>query len=303
MLADTVAVHCPACSRTWTVTRRADGTYPATARCAMGRGGCGRTGIKVPRGTSPPRSVALSPAAAAAPWEPPSEPRGFARTGGTCPDCHAPVMTEPRGTTLWCSGCKSAVTPPAVLAPYQRGAQVTRAAKSQRERDLEALALARRKGAMGAQLAALADDERLTPDSAAVVAWFAEQVKAAASGARLDELVELFADAGIRRRRFWQGKPAALTAGYDEDQADEPAPPRPALAAVPAVPHQMTWAEAIAASGLRVAPHLSGCQLTEHGLQCSGWPGRHIGSAWICGPHYEALAAVINDYNRQQRTA
>jgi hypothetical protein len=312
MAADAVTVRCPSCSRTWAIARRPDGTFPKTARCASYRGGCGRT-VKVPRRASSPRSAARSapsPSAAVAEWNPPSEPRDHCATDWTCSDCHAPVRTEPRGTALWCSGCGESLTPPAVLAPYQRGTEVTRAAKSQRERDLEALALARRKGTMGAQLAALADDGKLTDDSAAVVAWFAEQVKAAASAARLDELVELFAEAGIRRRRFWQGRPAAITAGYDDEDDDEGQDDEPArLHAVPdddrRGPQRTAWAEALASCpSWHLAPGGNTCQLVDSGIRC-GRPTAHTAGDgnWICGYHHSELSRVIMVMDGERRKA
>jgi integrase len=76
---------------------------------------------------------------------------------------------------------------------------------------------------MLAQLDRLADDDRLDPESLPVVEWFRDEVKAAATGGRLDELAALLPQAGIRRRRWWHGRPALDSAGYldDEDQADE----------------------------------------------------------------------------------
>jgi hypothetical protein len=84
------------------------------------------------------------------------------------------------------------------------------------------LALAGRKGIMLGQLRALADDGRLGPASVLKVEWFAEQVKAAPGAARLDEMAALFGEAGIRPRRWWQPRPAALTVGYaDEDDGED----------------------------------------------------------------------------------
>jgi hypothetical protein len=110
-----------------------------------------------------------------------------------------------------------------VAAPYDRGGQAVRQVKSQRERDLEAIALAQRKGIMLSELGALAKDERLHPDSLPVVEWFAAEVQTARSDDRLTELAGLLPESGIRRRRWWQREPAAIeVADYDsEDESGE----------------------------------------------------------------------------------
>ncbi len=102
-----------------------------------------------------------------------------------------------------------------------------RRVRSQRERDLDAIELAKRKGIMISQLGQLAADDRLHPESRPVVEWFAQQVRDAAAGTRLDELAALLPGAGIRRAHWWQGSPAAIeTEPYDgeddgEDQGDD----------------------------------------------------------------------------------
>lgn len=306
------------CGQSWQVAPRADGTLPATARCAIGSGGCGRP-VKVPRAAAP----AAVPATA---WDPPSEPRKHYLCAEPCPHCGQPrVHAEPRGTRRVCLACQTRVTPPGVLAPYERGAEVTRAAKSQRERDLEALTLAGRKGVMLGQLHGVAADERLDAAAVLEVEWFAEQVKAAETGARLDELAALYAEAGIGPRRWWQARPAPLTAGYpgedddgvvdgyvvyddDEDRGDEPAPLPAGRAAIAAPPRRATWADAFAAHAWRLAPGRSdeACQLTEHdGQRCAEQIGGHTpvtdgltrdGS--VCSGHYYALAETIISINR-----
>ncbi|HEY1621758.1 MAG TPA: hypothetical protein VGG25_29325 [Streptosporangiaceae bacterium] len=194
--------------------------------------------------------------------------------------------------------------PAAVSAPYARGAHVAeRHVVSQHERDVAAIALARHKGVLLGQLGELGADDRLHPESLPVVEWFAAEVRAARSGERLSELTALLPGAGIRRRRFWQGKPAAITTGYDDDepgeyddgeyddQADDPA----ALPGAPAAgrARRMTWAEAIAALGWRLVPAGNGCQLLADGRPCAGSADRDIGNAWVCGAHYGTLGTVI----------
>jgi hypothetical protein len=323
-------VRCPSCSRSWKVPRRDDGTVPKTARCAQYRGGCGRT-VKVPRGVraSGPGAVALAPA-----WDPPSPPRTNRRTAEDCPGCGTPgLIASPRGTLRICDQCKTLAMPAAVAAPYERGAGSTREARSQRERDLEALQLASRKGAMRSQLDAIADDDRLTPDSRAVVEWFAEQVKAATTQARLDDLVTLYAEQKIRRRGWLSGRPAALTSGdeddyddedYDDydgedDQADDdhPGPGTAVILATPASiagqqhraqPKRATWAEALAACGWRIQPvaEWSGCQVTNGaGRMCGDQQTPHstgagAGGGWTCSAHHGALLAALAVINQER---
>jgi hypothetical protein len=210
------------------------------------------------------------------------------------------------------------------LAPYERGAGAVRTAKSQRERDLEAIAVASRKGVMLAELGQLAADDRLHPQSRTVVEWFAEQVKAAGADGRLDELAALLPKAGIKYRRFWQGRPA-LPSGYaeaDEDEDDYPGDhdghdgqddEAAALPAVPPVaaaaggqPRRMTWAMALTALGWRLYPVVDdgGCQVMGPRGRC-GDPetphhiGGHTGPGWVCSPHHAALCTAISNYNER----
>lgn len=322
---ETVALRCAGCGGQWTVTARADGTMPASSRCPRKQGGCGKL-RKVPRAAG--RATAATVPAPG--WDPPSVPRQPRPCDGPCPHCGAhEVYAEARGTVRACLACRRKVIPPGVLAPYERGTEVTRAAKSQRERDLEALALAGRKGVMLGELRNLADDGRLDDASAMKVEWFAEQVKTAANGGRLDDLAGLFAAERIRPRGSFQ-RPVAITAGYDgedeeydeddeddEDQADDEAAPisGPAAAAVLATPagsaalrERATWADAFAAHGWRLAPLRgdSACQVVERGGQrCAEEIGGHppvsdglTRDGWTCSGHYYALAETSVSINR-----
>lgn len=146
-----------------------------------------------------------------------------------CPDCGTPLVWSPGGTLHYCETCEAPVFPAALLPDVD--AEDPRRVPTRTERDLAAIALAQRKGVMLAQLDRLADDDRLDPASLPVVEWFRDEVKAAATGGRLDELAALLPQAGIRRRHWWHGRPALDPAGYlddeddgddlDEDQADE----------------------------------------------------------------------------------
>lgn len=301
-----VSLTCGSCGMAWDVRPRADGSWPGGARCPRDRGGCG-TYRKIPAARSASTTQVRATAAAAAAWEPPSEPRRPRESADPCPRCGGITHASPRGTVRVCLGCRTRVTPPAVLAPYQRdGTTAARAVKSQRERDLEALSLARRKGLMLGQLAALAADERLDPASLPVVEWFREQVKDAASDGRLDELAALLPEAGIRRRHWWHGQPAAITAGYpdedDEDQADElAAAPLAAPASLAAQPGRaaVDYAAELAAREWRWEPHGAGlCQLIHmkpHGWdyvppqECINRAEHAIPGGAVCGSCYYAL--------------
>ena len=324
-----VPMECAACGMRWEAGPKPDGTMPIGSRCPKDRGGCGKV-RKLPRAAVTTAGSAGTPAAA---WNPPAEQRQPSPVAGPCPHCgEARVYAEPRGTVRVCLGCGKRVTPPGVLAPYERGAGVTRAARSQRERDLEALDLAGRKGIMLGQLRALADGDRLDPASALKVEWFAEQVKAAANGGRLDELAALFSEARIRPRRWWHGKPAPLAAvadlgeddadddaGYDDDgQDDEPAaivlatPASIAGQQHRAQPQRATWADGFAAYGWRLAPRDDSgrCPVISSEGRCPQPTGGHppvtdgiVRDAWPCDWHYDALGAACISINQRRGIA
>ncbi len=88
--------------------------------------------------------------------------------------------------------------------------------------DRAAIELAQRKGIMLRQLAELADDKRLHPDSLPIVEWFEREARAATTDERLDALADLLPESGIRRRHWWQGAPEALDPW--DDQADDEYP-------------------------------------------------------------------------------
>jgi hypothetical protein len=213
------------------------------------------------------------------------------------------------------------VTPPAITAVYQRDGDTGRRVKTQRETDLEALDLAGRKGEMLGQLRRLDDGDRLDDASRLKVEWIAGQVRDARTGGRLDALVDLFTDAGIRARRWWQPRPGQITAGYtdeddeddyeddDEDQGDEAAPV-PALPAAPGpAARGMTWTQALAALGWRLAPVTGTCPVVDqHGLPCTagGIHGIALDDGthrFLCGYHHGPLGARIIDTNRARGIA
>lgn len=319
-MAEGAVLRCSGCGKSWTVAPREDGSFPQIARCPVQQGGCGKA-RRIPAAAR--ATATWSPSAGG--WNPPSEPRGFREIdGGTCSDCQAAVEISPRGAALWCSGCGSAVTPPGVAAPYARGGPSARKVKSQRETDLEAIDLAGRKGVMLGQLRALAEGDRLDDASRLKVEWFADEVRAARTGGRLDSLAELWAEAGIRPRRWWQTQPAALDAGdYDDDvddederQGDGPAAlilPAPVVGTAPqplrAQPRRMAWHEAVAACGYRTAPNVDAlCQIIDDGLRCGYEGTRHIGrdfpvgDVFVCARHADTLVAAIRIYTQRTGT-
>jgi hypothetical protein len=173
-----------------------------------------------------------------------------------------------------------------------------RQVKSQRERDTEAIALAQRKGVMLAQLAGVAADDHLDPASVPIVEWFREEVKDARGGGRLDELAALLPESGIRRRRWWQGSPAAIEADHDddEDEEDGPADEYPAPRGAPA---GVDYAAELAVREWRWKPHGTGlCQLIHmkpHGWdhaapqECVRAAEHGIPGGAVCGSCYQAL--------------
>lgn len=280
---------------------------PSGSRCPVSQGGCG-TFAKVPRRAAPgtvparqERAAAPAPPETAA-WDPPSEPRGPYRTSEPCPECGEALIAEPRGIWRACGTCVRPVTPPGISAPYAAGSARQRQVRSQRERDLEAIALARRKGVMLAQLGALAADGRLHPESLPVVEWFRDQVKDAGTDGRLDDLAGLLPEAGISRRRWWQGQPAVIGPSRYDDEEDQGVPeweaaPR-AIEAPPAVA-VAGYAAELAARGWVLQPHGMGtCHVVE--LAPHGWSGvppepclrrasRIIPGGMICGSHDRAV--------------
>jgi hypothetical protein len=192
------------------------------------------------------------------------------------------------------------VEPAGVRAPYDRETPAVRQVKSQRERDLDAIALAQDKGVMLSQLDALAADPKLHPASLPVLEWFRAEVRDAASAARLAELVTLLPESGIRRRHWWQGEPEAIEAdawnedddedaGYaydDEDQADDE-PPAVAVAPAALMPHQ--WPAGLSME----APRRDGrCQVRDARRGRCTRPGtREVPLAVVCDDHYRILEA------------
>jgi hypothetical protein len=262
-------------------------------------------------------------------WQPATEPRGAWEVNEACPECDGPLHTAGRATRRACLACEHSVVPPGVTAPHDRGGQDVRQVRSQRERDLAAITLSRRKGIMLVQLAELTADDRLHPESRPVVGWFADEVRDAATGARLDELAALVPDAGIRRVRWWQGNPPALEAepydgeddgeghagdgDYEDDYADDQgitAPPRAtsgqlarenfalARARPSSAARALTWPDAITACGWRLSPTVGGCQIVEYSARCGAGTAQYVASVtgaggWVCSRHYAALCQVI----------
>jgi hypothetical protein len=245
-------------------------------------------------------------------WEPPSLPRDPWLVNESCPGCGEPLCTAGRATVRACLTCRCRVIPPGVSAPYQRADVAARQVKSQRERDMEAIALAERKGIMLGQLAEVAGDARLHPASVPIVEWFADQVRAAKTDDRLTELADLLPDAGIRRRHWWQGEPAAIeTGGYDQadddqdgdyEYDDSPGAHGSNLPTeLPPVSATSYYADELAVRGYQLGAggRQGGCQIIETmptgqppgsaPVVCGGPGISAIPGGRICPPHYEAL--------------
>lgn len=302
-----VTLQCPDCGLSWHVPPKPDGSMPAGARCPKARGGCGKL-RKIPRA-----AITVPAAAPGSGWDPPSAPRPERDAAEPCPDCGGVVKTDRRGITRWCPACPVLVTPPGVLAPYERGAGVTRAARSQRDRDDDAKKTILIAGEFLRQVRAMLDDPKIHPASADLLTWYEEEISDARKdrdGRRLAELAREFADdretGAFRRQHWWQGEPAALAGLDDEDDEEDDGqggePAAVVLAAPvsnvqqPAQPRWMTWAEARAACGWRMSPVVGGCQIIdERGQRCGAETRHYIGDGWVCDPHHATLGGVITD--------
>jgi len=270
-------------------------------------------------------------------WDPPSESRRERLVAEQCPQCGArEIWASPRGTIRSCPSCKATVIPHGVAAPYERGTGGTREARSQRERDDDAKKTVIVAGEFLRRVEALADDPRIHPSSGDLLGWYAEEIadaRKSRNGQRLAELATEFdadlKDRAIRRRYWWQGQPAAITTGHDDEaddfaeaddydeDGDYPGDAPASIAAVPAVavpvpafvagPQGMTWTEALAANGLRLMPlpAWDGCQVVNQiGNRCgSHETTNHVGppnqmGGWTCDPHYFLLTQTIAETNR-----
>ena len=247
-------------------------------------------------------------------WEPPSEPRMTYQTAEPCPACGTLLTAEPRGTWRGCLTCKRAVAPPGVSAPYASGANAPqRQVRSQRERDQEARALEARRQRLADELAAIAEDKRLTSESRGALKWYRAEVDQAKTMSRLDDLVEQFGGERLTRTG-WLARPAVAeieAADYDDGETDgdweeadwsEDTPQAIAPAArvvsgrawtLPGPAGAMTWAGALARLGWRIVPSVTGCQISEGAAPCGQWATRNADGAPMCHDHYQSLAAVI----------
>lgn len=157
--------------------------------------------------------------------------------GRSCPDCGSPLYWAGAHTVQLCpaphgeNGNARLFASPGAVEREREYAE-RRARLRQRPAgdsrpgppgDSEAIALERRKGQLIGQLDAV-DGDHLAPDVRRVLAWFRHEVDTATDQDRLEALVDLFADAGIRTRRGWRrGSPVrlALDVGDDDDQYDD----------------------------------------------------------------------------------
>ena len=155
-------------------------------------------------------------------------------------------------------------------APYERGVAASqRQVKTRAELEAEEFALDDRKGPMLDQLDELLDGGELDTASVRKVGRIRERVEKAESDARLDELVEQFQRAGIRRRSRWHVQPAAeLDSGasdYDDDgdgQDDDDGDGRAAIGP----PAGGGYAAALAARNWILKPHGPGvCHVVRRG--------------------------------------
>jgi hypothetical protein len=250
-------------------------------------------------------------------WEPVIEPRRAYVSTDPCPDCGTMLIAGPRGTWRACPACRRLVVLPAIAAPYQNQPRAERRVISQRERDLEAIGLAARKGRMLAELDALNESRRLSPESATVIEWYAAEVRAAQTQARLDDLADLAAspESRIRQRHWWQPHPAAIEPAQaedgpddadqddDQDQDDDGEDGQVVIRALPGPPsaarRELSPAGAVAALGWRLSPAAGeGCQVVTGREPCRAearFPvATPAGLAWICAPHNYEIGRLIS---------
>lgn len=298
-MADGTATPCKACGQP--ISTRVRGN---TVRCPS----C-KTPNYIPK-TAPGTAavVPLRPGDGAAVWEPAPVPAVEPdEVDEDCPDCGTPLVWSAGGTLHYCETCEEPVFPAELLPDVDE--EDPRRVPTRAERDLAAIALAQRKGVMLAQLDELATDDRLDPASLPIVEWFREEVKAAGTSGRLDELAALLPEAGIRRRRWWQGRPALDPADYldEEDQEDDDEKDDPAAAgypvraiAAPAVNH----AAIVRANGfydLDPAAPAGQCQVINlrSGMNgqpypvpapCYGGAFHAFGPYRLCPSHYQHFA-------------
>ena len=272
------------------------------------------------RNTGKPRPAGVVPlpqAAGPAGWDPPSQRRGPYETAEPCPDCAGPLTAGPRGTRRMCRACQRRVTPPGVSAPYERSeGQPARQVRSQRERDAERRDVAERKAVLAGELRKLLDTGGLDDGSAGRAESYLDDVRAAGTMARLDELVEEFQGERLRKRGWFGGRvPAEIGAGdHDEDQddgdddggkdQDQAGDDRGWPRAIPAAPPPVDYAAELAIRNYQVnrdAPP-GQCQITElrppacpgGGPAPCGAAGRHaFAGARVCQVHHAALSAPM----------
>ena len=225
----------PGCGNRWPST----GAPGRTIRCPR----CGK-GRRMPKGRpltaaqAVPRSADDGLTALWASEGPPARWRDClgVEVGQDCRACGSAMRWTGAHTAVVCPSCEPAkwsISPgarervEAHAAALDKRANRTAAAvadpTAERARRLEvdraAIELARLKGAMLRQLAALTADNRLDPESLPIVEWFDHEARAARTEERLEELADLLPGAGIRRRHWWQGSPEALD--HDDDDHDD----------------------------------------------------------------------------------
>lgn len=269
---------------------------PKGSRCLVRDGGCGTFAAvsrpSAPRGAHRPavRTEATPPALT---WDPPSAPHYPRQTNEPCPKCGKPLAGS--RTLRGCLNGHQRVAPRGVQAPYERGAEVTRAAKSEDERDAEGRALEARRQRLTDELDELTADKRLTSEARGVLKWYRAEVDKAKTMARLGRLVGQFRGERLQRTG-WLTRPVVAEIeppDYDGAQGDddwEDDDEDGASAWEDVRPQRMTWAGAIALLGWKLDRDQDGCQLIVDGRPCLGPADRDIGkNTWVCSRDYVEL--------------
>jgi len=208
--------------------------------------------------------------------------------GKDCPACGTPMRWTGAHTAVVCASpeherAQWSISPGAAGRVEAHAAALDRRANrssakvadptAERAKRLEvdraAIELAKRKGVMLRQLGALADDDRLDPESLPVIEWFRREAASATTEDRLDDLADLLPESGIRRRHWWQGSPEALYEYDDNPDPDDDQDHAPARQAAPrSTPAESYWDayDRQATAAARALP--------DDGDRSPGWIGR-----------------------------
>ncbi|MDA8323462.1 MAG: hypothetical protein M0030_27115 [Actinomycetota bacterium] len=246
-------------------------------------------------------------------WDPPSVPRGPCQVAEPCPDCGTALWASERGTVRGCLACGRRVVPAGVADPYRQpgGDDAGRVVRSRLDRDAEARGLARSRGELLDRIRVIAGGGGLHPADAEVCDWYAAELRAAKTAARLAELADAI-DAEQWHGRRWRDAgpddpgPQDDDGWQDDDDGQDAAAARPAAgragSAAAEPPGITAW---LAGRGIILARG-SGCPVARMGAGPYRRGGQAAGYRWhaemmtspargtigVCRLHHAALTAL-----------